>query len=165
MSILKNDKIMRWCLWFSFCHSHLVKWHTGRYVTMLESEGFRRDTGRLCFVFTEYCCIQAFSQPCQHHLSWHSQLKCINAGNNSTPSPAWTFAHSSWASGEGVLCECLGISAQDSILHSSFAHNVTANSTLPAADCLLLTAKPGIFMCLNMVSKYLCLKCNELDFN
>ena len=30
---------------------------------------------------------------------------------------------------------------------------------------LLLTARQGIFMCLNRVNKYLCLKCNDLDFN
>lgn len=36
---------------------------------------------------------------------------------------------------------------------------------LLVVGCLLLTARQGIFMCLNIVNKYLCLKCNDLDFN
>lgn len=163
MSILKNDKIMRRCFCFSFCHSNLVKWHTGRSVTVLESKGIRGDTGMAMFCIYRVLLFPGVvsTVPTSSFLAFVVKVhKCKqqfypqSSVDVCMPILGLGRGCTSWVSGN------LSAGFNSSLL---FAHNVTASSTL--LDCLLLTAKQGIFMCLNMVNKYLCLKCNEFDFN
>lgn len=72
---LRNDKIMRWCLCSSLCHANLVKWHTGWYLTMLESKDLKSDRG---VTMPHNHRILMFPVIIQHHLSWHCCFKECN---------------------------------------------------------------------------------------